>query len=184
LRLLSLGSDSSFPGLFHRAFKACEHCDDRSLDAFAAELAFFAYRTTALDWFDEQARDPDLMRRRGLRSGVPLPRDLGLFDRQGRPQPIQQRAHWLRLRAWLDDEQRMLAFAFPNGLVDDEQRRLEQDLQTLKSQPWSPQAAVDAILADWPASEPERLCTREASEQRMIAACERLLAAAGQSPPS
>jgi hypothetical protein len=104
-----------------------------------------------------------------------VPRDLGLFDDQGYPLPIQERERWARLRAWLDDNRAVLDFVFPSGLPKDDRRCLEQDLELLKRQPWSPQAAIDAVLEDWPASEPRRPYGREVSEQRMIEACRRLL---------
>jgi hypothetical protein len=135
-------------------------------------LTAFGYRLAGLDWFDEQAEDADLMRRRGLRPGEPLPRSMGLFDSDGRPQSVQKRASWLLLREWLANDQEILAFVFPEGLAADERDLLLDDLAQLRSQPWSPQSALDAMLEDWPEDEPEREITLERADKAVVVACE------------
>lgn len=141
----------------------------------AVPLSHFGLRQASLDWFDEQATNPDLARRRGLRPGEPLPRHLGLFDDEGRPLTVQKRGAWLKLRRWLDDDEAVLSFAFPEGLSVADRELLLSDLAILRRQPWSPQAGIDAMLEDWPEDEPERVITLEVAERRLLAACEKAL---------
>jgi len=89
---------------------------DETTEPFYLELEHFIYRDAAHDWFNEQADNPNLMCRRGLRPGEPLPKELGLFDNDGRPLPVQKRENWVRLRQWLDDDDAVLEFFFPEGL--------------------------------------------------------------------
>ena len=120
------------------------------------------------------------MRRRGLKPGEPLPRELGLFDGTGIPFPVQKRESWIELRRWLDDDEEVLSFffpEFPNDYPGLETRILKADLALLREQPWSPQKGVDAILSDWPEDEPTRPCTPEDDERRLEAACDRFLEA-------
>jgi hypothetical protein len=105
-----------------------------------------------------------------------LPQALGLFDSLGLPLDRQDKANWERLRLWLDDDQAVLAFFFPEGLAAAEAAVLRGDLAILKRQPWSPQAFVQAILAQWPEGQDLDSSQAEA-ERRMIEACAALLRA-------
>jgi hypothetical protein len=147
-------------------------------------LTCFGHRAAALDWFNEQAEDPDLMRRRGLRPGQPLPPEFGLFDDTGRLNPQMPRAGVVRLREWVDDDDAVLGWFFPEGLSAEDDKDLREQLHILHhyerpdgghGQPWSPKAALDAVLADWPEDEPFREVTLEAAERDMIAALDALL---------
>jgi hypothetical protein len=134
------------------------------------------YRLAALDWFAEQAEDPDLMRARGLRPGQPVPPEFGLFDDTGRVLPRWRRDSVRRLRAWLDDEQAMLEWVFPEGLADEERAHLLAEMAQLRRQPWSLHAALDATLADWPEDQPEVGMTQADIEAPLMQVCESLLA--------
>ncbi|EGV29558.1 putative signal transduction protein with Nacht domain [Thiorhodococcus drewsii AZ1] len=149
----------------------------------AVALETFGYRFAALDWFEEQAEDPNLMLRRGLRPGEPLPRDLGLFDDTGRPLNPFPRTALLRLRDWLDDDDRILHWVFPDGLPEAEERDLREQLHILhhaeqpdgsRGQPWSPIAALDAVLADWPEDQPTREVSLAAVERDLMPVLEAL----------
>jgi hypothetical protein len=154
------------------------------VEMVGAALETFGYRVAALDWFDEQANDPDLMSRRGLRPGEPLPRDLGLFDDSGRIQDPLPRAAVVRLRAWLEDDDRILQWVFPEGLSAVDEQNLREQLQILhhaehpdgtRGQPWSPIAAIDAVLADWPEDQPNREVSLAAAERDLMAVLKPLL---------
>ncbi len=145
-------------------------------DGFHLQFTLFDQRLAAWDWFTEQRDDPDLMRRRGLQPGEPLPRELALFDDTGLPLPQQERSHWLRLRRWLDDDDAVLNFVFPDGIDSEDEKVLRGDLERLKTRSWSPQAAVNAILADWPEDQETMNITLTAGEKPLIEACDRLLA--------
>ncbi|MEN8218303.1 MAG: hypothetical protein ABFS56_18430, partial [Pseudomonadota bacterium] len=150
------------------------------LEPFAFSLEKFGYHYAAHDWFKEQAEKPDLMRSRGLRPGEPLPVDLGLFDEQGLLLATQRRENWLKFQAWLENDQAILNFTFPDGLQPDEKQELQKDLAQLWQQPWSPRAAIKAIIDDWPDTEPTRECNLAASEKMLLEACERFLEAVGE----
>jgi hypothetical protein len=164
-----------------------EACRTRTSDwkmFLARKVEAYALRIAALDWFNEQAEDPDLMRRRGLRPGQPLPPEFGLFDDTGRPNPQMPRAGVVRLREWVDDDDAVLGWFFPEGLSAEDDKDLREQLHILhhyerpdgeRGQPWSPKAALDAVLADWPEDEPFREVTLEAAERDMIAALDALL---------
>jgi len=149
------------------------------LEPFALSLEKFSYHYAAHDWFKEQAEDPDLMRSRGLRPAEPLPVELGLFDEQGLLLATQQRENWLKFQAWLENDEAILSFTFPDGLNPDEKQSLLDDLALLRQQPWSPQAAVKAILEDWPDTEPTRECSLAASEEMLLEASRRFLKEVG-----
>ena len=83
----------------------------------------------------------------------------------------------------LDQDEAILAFVFPDGLEAELERLLRADLALLKQQPWSPQAALDAILKDWPSSEPERPYTIEAAEARLLEACDVFLKKVDRAKP-
>jgi hypothetical protein len=136
----------------------------------------FCYGFAAHDWFNEQAEDPDLMKRRGLRPGEPLPKEFNCFDESGRPLPIQRRENWMKLREWADDFDAILEFVFPEGLEADQRQLLLDDLEMLQRQSWAPQKALDAILASWPEEQPERDISMAYAEQKLIEACEAFLA--------
>jgi len=137
----------------------------------------FGYRYASFDWFKEQAEEPDLMCRRGLQPNQPLPAALGLFDEQGLPLATQQRRHLLQLQDWLEKDDEILDFTFQDKLTPTKRKSLKEQLNRLRQQPWSPQAGVAAILADWPEEQETRVCTIEAAEAELLAACERFLAA-------
>ncbi len=129
-------------------------------------------RFAAFDTFDQQAEDPDLSHRRGLRPGEPLPAELGLFDDAGRPHRIQKRSAFVALRRWLDDDDAILGFVFPEDLGDDLRARFVEQLAVLRSQPWAPGRFVDAVLADWPEDQSEMDVSFAAGERRLLAALE------------
>lgn len=146
-------------------------------------LDTFRYRWASLDWFDEQASDPDLMRRRGLRPGQPLSPELGLFDADGRILEQLPRQAVVRLRAWLEDDDQVLAWFFPEGLTEEIRRDLLGQLHILhhyqredggRGQPWSPIAMLDAALADWPENQPTREISQAAAERDLLAALDAL----------
>ena len=158
-----------------------KHAPEKAiLEPFALSLEKFGYHYAAHDWFKEQAENPDLMRRRGLRPGEPLPVELGLFDEQGLLLATQRRENWLKFQAWLENDEAILSFTFPDGLNADEKQSLLDDLALLRQQAWSPQAAVKAILDDWPDTEPTRECSLAASEPMLLAACQRFWEAVGE----
>ncbi|MCI5123854.1 MAG: hypothetical protein D3925_05100 [Candidatus Electrothrix sp. AR5] len=81
-------------------------------DQTAKELEKFGYRYSAYDWFLEQAESPDLMQRRGLRPGQPLPPKLELFDDKGLLRSPLKRQAIVNLHNWLQDDQQIL-LVFP-----------------------------------------------------------------------
>jgi len=142
-------------------------------DVFLIALERFNYYHAAADWFQEQADNPDLMRRCGLRPGEPLPRELELFDERGLPLTTQHRDKLPKLLDWLNDDEAVLDFA---QITDQQQRAtLRPHLQQLRTQPWSPQAAVQAILTGWPEDRPIIEDYPQFAEAQMLAACEALL---------
>ncbi len=144
---------------------------------FLATLGTFGHHVAALNWFDEQAQDPDLMRRRGLRPAEPLPLELGIFDDTGRIREQLSRKSLVQLREWLEDDDRVLGWFFPEGLSPEDDKDLREQLHILHhyerpdgghGQPWSPIAALDAVLADWPEDLPTREVTLAAAERDLI----------------
>jgi hypothetical protein len=135
----------------------------------------FGYHHAAHDWFQEQANAPGLMYQRGLSPHEPLPKALALFDDKGLPLTIQKREHWLRLQHWLMDNKAILKFAFRDGLTPHSYQFLVKELDLLRSQPWSPQAGVKAILADWPQAKITRACSLEIAEQKLLKICQKFL---------
>jgi hypothetical protein len=148
------------------------------LEPFSLKLEFFGYRYAGFDWFKEQIEEPDLMRRRGLQPNQPLPAALGLFDEQGLPLATQQRRHWLKLQDWLEKDDDILDFTFQDKSPTN-RKSLKEQLTQLRQQPWSPQAGVAAILADWPEEQETRICTIEAAEAELFVACQAFLEAVG-----
>nr|VFJ89887.1 MAG: hypothetical protein BECKLFY1418B_GA0070995_101726 [Candidatus Kentron sp. LFY] len=148
---------------------------DKSLDRFVLELERFGYRFAALDWFAEEAEDPELMHRRGLRPGEPIPKGFGLFDEDGHPLEKWPREGLVKLRRWLDDDEAVLDWTFPEGLPAEERDNLLAELARLRRRPWSPQAALDAALADWPETEPRREVSLAAAERPLLAVIEAIL---------
>lgn len=144
---------------------------------FIPALESFGYRYATNDWFSEQAEQPELMRRRGLHPAEPLPRALGLFDPRGMPLERQRRDCWLKLQAWLQSDDEVLAFFFPEGLSADEEAVLRSDLEILKTQPWSPHAFVADALDNWPEHQAQRDFSFAAAQEEMVAACRAFLAA-------
>ena len=142
---------------------------------FDKMLSRFRSRHAARDWFLEQSEDIGLATRRGLRIGEPLPKELGLFDEKGIPHEIQKRENWVRLREWIDDQDAVFRFFFPDGLPAEEYEFLKSDLELLYKQPWSPQKGLDAALEDWPEDEPERDLSVETAEARLEKACDEFL---------
>jgi len=141
------------------------------------------YRWAALDWFAEQSEDPDLMRRRGLRPGEPLPRQFALFEPDGRLRDTLPRSGLLQLRDWLANDDAILAWTFPAGLSAADEAHLRSELHTLHhyerpdgghGQPWSPLAAIEAALSDWPEDEPTRDVSLAAAERDLLAVLDEL----------
>ncbi|ANE56239.1 NACHT domain-containing NTPase [Methylomonas sp. DH-1] len=151
-------------------------------NAFHKAFDLYGYRYSAHDWFTEQAESPDLARRRSLIPGEPLPRSLGLFDERGIPLARQDRQSWLALQAWLNDDDAVLAFFFPEGLTAGDDRLLRSDLAILKQQPWSPHAFLSAALAEWPEQQRYRDFGLETAQQEMLMACEQFLAQTESGP--
>jgi hypothetical protein len=145
------------------------------LEAFLNDLKSFSCRYAAYDWFTKQAEQPDLMIRRGLKPAEPLPRTLGLFDERGMPLEQQQRQCWLKLQTWLQRDDEMLEFFFPEGLNVEEEAMLRADLEMLKKQPWSPQALVASVLNDWPENQPQRDFSFATAQDEILAACQAFL---------
>jgi len=141
---------------------------DPKNDDLITALGAFAGQYAAPDWFQKQADDPKLMLSQGLRPGEPLPKRLGFFDARGRLCAEQTRVNLVKLKTWLASDDDILQFAFPDGLAEAEKTVLVEDLAILRGQPWSPHAAVVALLQDWSASKPVRVCTPEANEQQLI----------------
>ena len=149
----------------------------------ANALERFGYRRAALDWFAEQALDPEPMRRRGLRPGEPLPREFALFEPDGRLRDTLPRSGLLQLRDWLANDDAILAWTFPEGLCAADEAHLRSELDTLHhyerpdgghGQPWSPLAASEAALEDWPADEPTRDVSLAAAERDLLAVLDAL----------
>ncbi|ATG91151.1 NACHT domain-containing protein [Methylomonas koyamae] len=149
---------------------------------YISAFELFSHRYATHDWFTEQAENPDLVRRRGLIPGEPLPRSLGLFDERGIPLERQDRHSWLALQAWLNDDDAVLAFFFPEGLTAGDDRLLRSDLAILKQQPWSPHAFLSAALAEWPEQQRYRDFGLETAQQEMLMACEQFLAQTESGP--
>ncbi len=173
---LSLSRLLSLKDALQRLEPLVDQLPQKQQESLAFALELFNFNWAAFDWFSEQAESPELMMQRGLHPAEPLPQTFGLFDAAGRLNGVQQRENWLRLRAWTDDFDAIIAFAFPKGIADDERSNLHGQFKTLQTQPWSPQAALDAVLADWHEDQPERVCTIDASEARLCAVCEGILA--------
>lgn len=53
----------------------------------------------------------------------------------GLPLPRQDRRNWLKLQAWLQDDDAMLGFWFPEGLSAEDEKQLRDDLAIVKRQP-------------------------------------------------
>jgi hypothetical protein len=175
--------------LLDRASAAADALADADNRRLLFALEIFGYRFAALDWFAEQAEDPDLMRRRGLRPGQPLPPELGLFDAAGRIRERLERESLVRLRAWLEDDNAVLTWFFPEGLSTEDDKDLRGQLHILHhyqrsdgghGQPWSPIAALDAVLADWPEDLPTRQVTLAAAERDLLAVLDTLFPPGGE----
>ena len=173
----SLDKNLSDPlrSLLRRFGRAGIDLPGKALLRAATGLGLFGYRHAALDWFDEQAEDPALMKARGLRPGQPLPPKLGLFDADGRPRSPLPRTALVALGEWLRRPDDILAWFFPKDLSAVDRADLLEQLAILDRQPWSPQAAVAALLQDWPEDEPERDTTLAAAEAPLIALLQELL---------
>lgn len=183
--LMTLSPIAENPTILSR-LKDCQEKMAVSLDYspdYTEELDYaldlFGYRCAAYDWFTEQAENPDLVRRRGLIPGEPLPRSLGLFDERGIPLERQDRQSWLALQTWLNDDDAVLAFFFPEGLTAEDNNLLRNDLAILKQQPWSPHAFLRGALAEWPEQQRYRDFSFETAQQEMLGACDVFLTQAG-----
>jgi hypothetical protein len=88
------------------------------------------------------------------------------LDEAGRPLPALSRQSFIDLRGWLDNDEAILGFLFPDGLPRDDEQ-LRADLAMVRRQPWSPQSAIDAMLKGWPKKEKEREFTLEAADRRL-----------------
>ncbi|WP_295448314.1 hypothetical protein [uncultured Thiodictyon sp.] len=89
----------------------------------------------------------------------------------------------VRLREWLTDDDAVLGWFFPEGLSAADNEDLREQLHILHhyerpdgghGQPWSPIAALDAVLADWPQDQPTREVTLAAAERDLIAVLDEL----------
>ncbi len=158
----------------------------------AKALEIFGYRLSAQDWFAEQAVDPDLMRRRGLRPGEPLPREFALFEPDGRLPDTLPRAGLIQLRDWLANDDAILTWTFPEGLSAADEQHLRAELHTLHhyerpdgghGQPWSPLAAIEAALADWPETESTRDVSLAAAERDLLVVLDALFPADADPEP-
>ena len=145
-------------------------------------IILFNLHCAARNWFEEQAENPDLLIKRGGRANQPLPAELGLFDSSGIPLEQQSRQNWVKLQQWVDDENNILSFVFPDELTTmakEEKQLLLDDLAHLKQQDWSLQKMIATVLDDWP----EDQAVKDFSTQRyiddLIQQCERVLAEAG-----
>ncbi len=88
----------------------------------------------------------------------------------------QQRKHWQGLRQKLNDFASVASELFADlSPSDNEYQHLEQQFSQLQACHWSPYALLDAFLNDWPTQEPSRHCSLEASQQRLMAACQHIL---------
>lgn len=120
-----------------------------SRDLFA-EIGRICTSVAALEWFESQVVSPELTRLRGGKPRVPLPADLGLFTKKGLIRRQQSKAGWQALQAWLDSDEKILKFVFPEGLSGKERKLLIDDLAALRRQPWSPMVGVAEVLEKWP----------------------------------
>lgn len=135
----------------------------------------FGLRSSAYEWFDIQASDPDLTRRRGLLPGQPLPQEFSIFDAEGRPKTVQRRESIEALRAWIADPDQVLDWTFRqeafDGDLDPKTRaHFQEEINLLNSQPWGATAYFDAVLADWPEDQEEMDVSVEAAERRLVEA--------------
>lgn len=140
----------------------------KNLDSESMALKLLGYRYAAHDWFAEQAESPALMKSRGLRPGQPLPPKLEIFDDSGRLRSPLHRQSIVQLQNWLQDDQQILAWFFPDGLSEEWKDNLEEQLTILWKQPWSPRHAIAATLANWPEDLLERETTLASIEQPLI----------------
>ncbi|CAK0778217.1 hypothetical protein CCP3SC1_940006 [Gammaproteobacteria bacterium] len=175
----SLSLSLSLRDLLTKMEKYVEKLPEAAYEQFSLALERFGYRYAALDWFAEQADHPELMLARGLRPGQPIPPEFDLFDAQGHPRPQWPRTALVRARAWLEVDENLLNWTFPEGLPEGERQDLLGQLALLRSQPWSPQAALDALLSDWPENEPEWGTTLADAEVPLLRVCEQILAELG-----
>lgn len=146
---------------------------------------FFAYQHVLLnwasqDWFNEQAEQPALLSRRGGRVNEPLPRHLGILDAQGRIKPLQSRDNWLGVQAWMNNDEHILNFVFPElkgkGLNKQDEALLRADMADIRRHNWSPYHFMQALLDDWPEEQTEQDWSFEAAEQHMIEQIKQLAA--------
>lgn len=128
-------------------------------------------------WFFQQSESPQLLVNRGGRANEPLPRELGLFNRDGLPHDIQERDHLLNLKEWVWDDENWLSFIFPNEDLTEEVRQLLlSDIAELKQQDWSPYRLLDELVSSWPENEKHRDFSKKSGESRMTNALEEFLA--------
>lgn len=148
---------------------------DETTNRFFLELERALYRYSALNWFSEQAENESLMCCRGLRA-VPMFQELGLFDDKGQPMERQFRENWSKLQDKLDDDDGMIKFFFPEkSLSETELCNLKNHIGLIRSQPWSPHAALKAVLADWPEEDAERKYSFDEAENQLSYACDRFM---------
>lgn len=127
-------------------------------------------KDAALDWFADLANDPKMAAVFGYKPRQPLPSKFGIFDEQGRPMLIQNRPSIEALLAWCDDNQRFLAWVEPAGIPSEQYPQILAELDLLRSKPWSPQAALRAVLEDWPENQPEIDCSLQTTLMNLEAA--------------
>ncbi|HYN78897.1 MAG TPA: hypothetical protein VES73_14035, partial [Lamprocystis sp. (in: g-proteobacteria)] len=192
-RFASLELSPKLRPALSRTKRDIERIEDEEKTQIAAALGTFGYRWAARDWFAEQSEDPDLMRRRGLRPGEPLPRAFALFEPDGRLRDTLPRSGLLQLRDWLANDDAILAWTFPAGLCAVDEAHLRSELHTLHhyerpdgghGQPWSPLAAIEAALADWPEAEPTRDVSLAAAERDLLTVLDELFPVDPDSGPA
>ncbi len=137
--------------------------------------------TIVHDWFQEQAKHPDLIRQRGLNPIEPVPQELAIFDTQGIPLLKQTRNAMEKLRNWLAKPKQVLAFIYPEGLPADPKRYLD-DLIFLNKHSSGPLALLDRVLKNWPKDEPERNFDPELAKAKLKAELEDFARQAEEEP--
>jgi len=140
-------------------------------------LSRLAVHYAARDWFSEQVEKIEQTQLRGGRVGEPLPQALGLFDDKGMPLEVQSRASIVALLDWVNNEEAILDFVFPdaNTLSKEDEKILRSDLAILKQQSWALQNIVQTVLNDWPEDQATKDFSTTLCEQDFIDECNRLL---------
>lgn len=139
-------------------------------------LASFAALFAAHDWFCEQREQPEWTVKRGLRPGLPVPAELAIFAEDGYPLALQSCKQWQQLLVWLNNDDELLSFVFPEGLTAVDDKILREDLAILRSQPWSPQALIQSAINTWPDGQELREFSFDMAQRQLLEHLESLLA--------